>query len=218
MSQLAFSTDDGQSLSRAAEADWIAYGGTISAAETTVVTASNIDTQMAKLRNSDGEFLALWEFSPAPGLALKRAREFGIKVPIIGVEFTAEIARIAGSHAEGYLYASDFFDPKAEDEWPRRFAAAYRAKFGDEPEVYAANYYEGIYIIADLFRRARKAGAADAITGEQLRTALLANPTEPSVYGGNITFRKDGVGLKRIGVFAVKDGKGVFQRFAEVAG
>ena len=44
---------DGQSLQRAADADWKAYGGTISAAETTIVAASNIDTQMAKLRNSD---------------------------------------------------------------------------------------------------------------------------------------------------------------------
>ena len=43
-----------------------------------MVTASNIDTQIAKLRTSDGQFLALWEFSPGPGLALKRAREFGI--------------------------------------------------------------------------------------------------------------------------------------------
>jgi branched-chain amino acid transport system substrate-binding protein len=218
MSELAYSTDDGQSLQRAAEADWKAYGGTVSGAETTIATASNIDTQMAKLRNSDGQFLALWEFSPGPGLALKRAREFGMKVPIIGVEYTAEIAKIAGSHADGYQYASDYFDPNSEDDWPRRFNAAYRAKFGDSPEVYAANYYEGVYILADLYREVRKTGAGPKVTGEQLRAALLANPTMPSVYGGNITFQKDGVGLKKIGVFVVKDGKGVFERFARVGG
>jgi branched-chain amino acid transport system substrate-binding protein len=216
MAQLAYSTDDGQSLERAAEADWAAYGGQVVAVETTVATASNIDTQMAKLRNSGADFLALWEFSPGPGLALKRAREFGFKAPILGVEFTAEIAKIAGAHAEGYLYAADYFDPNAQDEWPRRFAAAYRAKFGDDPEIYAANYYEGIYIVADAIRLARKAGSGDGFTGEQLRAALRANPTMPSVYGGNITFRADGVGLKRIGVLEVKDGKPVFQRYAEL--
>lgn len=218
MSELAFSTDDGQSLQRAADADWKAYGGTISAAETTIVTAGNIDTQIAKLRASDGEFLALWEFSPGPGLALKRAREFGIKLPIIGVEYTAEIAKIAGAHAEGYQYAADFFDPNSPDEWPRRFNAAYKAKYNETPEVYAANYYEGVYIFAALFREARKAANTNAVTGEQLRAALLANPTLPSVYGGTITFRPDGVGLKRIGIFTVKDGSGVFQRFAEISG
>jgi branched-chain amino acid transport system substrate-binding protein len=218
MAELAFATDDGQSLQRAADADWKASGGTVVAAETTVSTASNIDTQIAKLRGGDPEFLALWEFSPGPGLALKRAREFGFKAPIIGVEFTDEIAKIAGSHAEGYLYASDYFDPDAKDDWPRRFAAAYRAKYGAAPEVYAANYYEGIYIIAAAIRLARKAGAGDTVTGEQMRAALRANPTMPSVYGGNITFRPDGVGLKRIGVFEVKDGKPDFQRFADLSG
>ena len=147
---------------------------------------------------------------------MKRAREFGLKVPIIGVEYTAEIAKIAGLHADGYHYSSDYFDPNSKDDWPRRFNAAYRAKFGASPEVYAANYYEGVYILADLYREARKAGAGPNVTGEQLRAALLANPTMPSVYGGNITFRKEGVGLKKIGIFVVKNGTGLFERYAQV--
>ena len=215
MAELAYSTDDGQSLVRTADADWKAYGGEIVGYETTLSTASNIDTQIAKLRTSGADFLALWEFSPSPGLALKRAREFGMTQPIVGVEFTAEIAKVAGEHAEGYQFASDYFNPNAGDPWPQRFAAAYRAKYGDNPEVYAANYYEGIYVIAEAIRRAR-AGGGDYFTGERLAAAIRANPTVPSIYGGNMVFQPDGAGIKRIGIFAVKDGRADFQHFAEL--
>lgn len=215
MSELAFSTDDGQSLTRAGEADWKASGGSIVGYETTLSTASNIDTQIAKLRAGGGDFLALWEFSPGPGLALKRAREVGITVPIIGIEYTAEIQKIAGAHTDGYMFASDYFNPEAADAWPKRFTAAYKAKYGDLPEIYTANYYEGIYIIAEAIRRAR-AGGGNYFTGERLAAALRANPTVPSVYGGNLTFDSEGRGVKRIGIFKVTDGKANFVRYAEL--
>ena len=200
MAQMASSTDDGQSLLRAAEADWKAYGGTIVGTETGLPTASNIDTQMAKLRTAGGDFLAIWEFSPGPGLVLKRAREFGMTQQAIGIEFTAEILKVAGAHAEGYVFATDYFNPEAADPWPQRFAADYRKKYGDNPEVYAANYYEGIYIIAEAIKRAR-AGGGNYFTGERLKQALDASPVVPSVYGGNMTFQPDGTGLKRVGIF-----------------
>jgi branched-chain amino acid transport system substrate-binding protein len=215
MAEMAYSTDDGQSLVHAAEADWKAYGGEVSGYETTLSTASNVDTQMAKLRNSGADFLALWEFSPGPGLALKRAREFGMTQPIIGVEYTAEIQKVSGAHSEGYMFASDYFNPDASDDWPKRFAAAYKAKFGDNPEVYAANYYEGIFVIAEAIRRARAEGG-DYFTGERIAAALRKNPKVPSVYGGELTFDDLGRGVKRIGIFKVVNAAAVFQRYAQL--
>ena len=96
MAVMAASTDEGQSLLRLSRADWEAYGGTIVDVEQALATASNIDTQIAKLRTRKADFLAIWEFFPGPGLVLKRAREFGMKQPIIGVEYTAEIGKVAG--------------------------------------------------------------------------------------------------------------------------
>jgi branched-chain amino acid transport system substrate-binding protein len=139
-----------------------------------------------------------------------------MKQPIIGVEFTAEIAKVAGQNADGFQYASDYFNPNAGDPWPKRFADSYQKKYGDPPEVYAANYYEGIYVIAELIRRARQAGG-DYFKGERLLEAVRANPRVPSVYGGDMVFQPDGTCLKRVGIFDVKDGKGSFGHFAELA-
>jgi branched-chain amino acid transport system substrate-binding protein len=216
MAVMAASTDDGQSLLRAAEADWKAYGGEIVAVEQALSNASNIDTQIAKLRTSNGEFLAVWEFSPGPGLVLKRAREFGMQQPIVGVEFTNEIGTVAGQYAEGYQFSSDYFNPNATDDWPKRFVEAYRKKYNENPEIYAANYYEGIYVIAELIKRARAQGG-DYFKGERLVEALRAKPSVPSVYGGDMVFQPDGTCLKRVGLFTVKDGKAVFQNYADLA-
>jgi len=216
MAIMAASTADGQSLLRVSQADWKAAGGTIVDVEEALSNAGNIDTQIAKLRTGDPDFLAIWEFSPGPGLVLKRARQFGMKQPMIGVEYTAEIAKVAGNYANGYQFASDYFNPDAPDAWPRQFAASYRAKYGANPEVYAANYYEGIYVIAELIRRARRGGGS-YFTGERLRAAALADPKVPSVYGGNLVFKPDGSCLKRVGIFTVANGQAGFQRFAEMA-
>ena len=152
MAVMAASTDEGQSLLRLSKADWEAYGGSIVDVEQALATASNIDTQIAK---------------------------------------------VAGEYAEGYQVASDYFNPEATDVWPNRSATSYKAKYGDSPEVYAANYYEGIYIVAELIRRAK--------------------PSMPSVYGGNITWQPDGTCLKRVGIFTGKDGEAQFQHYAELA-
>lgn len=216
MAIMAASTADGQSLLHMSQADWKDAGGTIVDIEQALANAGNIDTQIAKLRTSDPDFLAVWEFSPGPGLVLKRAREFGMKQPIIGVEYTAEIQKVAGDYANGYQFASDYFNPDAPDAWPRRFAAAYRAKYGANPEVYAANYYEGIYVIAELIRRARQ-GGGNYFTGEKLRAAALADPRVPSVYGGDLVFKPDGSCLKRVGIFTVTNGEAKFQHFAEMS-
>lgn len=216
MAIMAASTADGQSLLHVSQADWKDAGGTVVDVEQALANAGNIDTQIAKLRTSDPDFLAVWEFSPGSGLVLKRAREFGMKQPIIGVEYTAEIQKVAGDYANGYQFASDYFNPDAPDAWPRRFATAYRAKYGANPEVYAANYYEGIYVIAELIRRARQ-GGGNYFTGENLRAAALADPRVPSVYGGDLVFKPDGSCLKRVGIFTVTNGQAKFQHFAEMS-
>src|SRR5260370_35882437 len=56
-----------------------------------------------------------------------------------------------------------------------------------EPDIYAANYYEGTYLIAECIKRARAKGG-DYWNGDALRQALLSGPKFDSVYGGQRGF------------------------------
>ena len=177
--------------------------------------SGNMDTQITKLRASGCDVLALWLFDPDPGLGLKRAREFGMKQMIVGIEYTAQIARVAGPAVEGYQYSSDFFDRNSQEPALKAFNEGYMARYHEPAEFYAANYYEGFRLLAECIRRARAQGG-DYFKGSRLVAALRANPVFPTVFGGDLTFQPNGVALKPIALFAVKDGRGVFQRFVKL--
>jgi branched-chain amino acid transport system substrate-binding protein len=215
LAELTRTTDDGISLEKAANAFWASHGGRVVANEMMTPNANNIDTQMAKLHASGGDVLALWSFDPDPGLGLKRAREFGMKQPIVGIEYTSQIQKIAGPAAEGYSYASDYFDPASQDPGMKTFVTAYEQRYQQPAEFYAANYYDGFKLLVECVRRARAQGG-NYISGKNMVAALRANPTFPTIFGGSLTFEPNGVAQKPIALFTVQNGHGVFQRLVKL--
>lgn len=210
MAQLAWKTDAGDSVVAAVEPSWKANGGEVVASESMEVGAPNIDTQIAKIRASNPDWVALWLFSPDPGLALKKIREFGMQVPVIGIEYNADIQKVGGKYTEGFEYTSDYFTPS--DPWSEQFAKSYEARYGEAPEFYAANYYEDIYVVAEAIRRARAKGG-DYWDGAKLAAAIRENPTFDSVYGGQMTYQDNGVAKKRVALFRVEDAQSNFQSY-----
>jgi len=209
LAQLAWKSDAGESIIAAVEPYWKSKGGTITATEFMEVGAPNIDTQVAKIRASNPDWVGLWLFSPDPGLALKKIREFGLRVPVIGIEYNEDIQKIAGKHSDGYEYTSDYFTPSPEFPWSQQFAENYKKRTGEDPEFYAANYYEAVYVVAEAIRRARTKGG-DYWNGAKLAAAIRENPEFDSVYGGKMVFQENGVAKKRVALFRVKDGKSEF--------
>lgn len=213
MAQLAWKTDAGDSVVAAVEPYWESKGGEVVASESMEVGAPNIDTQIAKIRASNPDWVGLWLFSPDPGLALKKIRQFGMDVPVIGIEYNADIQKVGGKYTEGYEYTSDYFTPT--DPWSKRFAEAYEARFGEAPEFYAANYYEDVYVAAEAIRRARAKGG-DYWNGAKLAAAIRENPTFDSVYGGTMTYQDNGVAQKRVALFRIEGGESHFQHYISV--
>ena len=209
MAQLAWKTDAGESVIASVEPYWKEVGGEVVATEFMEVGAPNIDTQVAKIRASDPDWVGLWLFSPDPGLAMKRIREFGMDVPVIGIEYTDDVQKVGGEALEGYEYTSDYFTPSEEYPWSQQFAENYKERYGEEPEFYAANYYENVYVLAEAIRRAR-ANGGDYWDGAKLAEAIRDNPTFDSVYGGEMTYQDNGVAQKRVALFRVEDGDNVF--------
>jgi branched-chain amino acid transport system substrate-binding protein len=213
MAQLAWKTDAGESIIENVVPFWKEQGGEIAATEYMEVGAPNIDTQVAKIRASDPDWVALWLFSPDPGLALKKIREFGMDVPVIGIEYNEDIQTVAGKHSDGYEYTSDYFKPT--DDWSQQFAQDYEERYGEAPEFYAANYYENVYVLAEAIRRAREEGG-DYWDGAQLAEEIRENPEFDSVYGGKMTYQDNGVAAKNVALFEVRDGEASFVKYIEL--
>lgn len=212
MAQIAWKSDAGESIIEAVEPMWEEAGGEVVATEFMEVGAANIDTQAAKVRASRPDWVALWLFSPDPGLAMKKVREFGVDVPVIGIEYNSDIQEIGGKYMDGYEYTSDYFTPSEEYPWSQDFAKAYEERYGEAPEFYAANYYENVYVLAEAIKRARAEGG-DYWDGAKLAAAIKANPSFDSIYGGSMVYGDNGVAKKRVALFKVEDGESQFVKY-----
>ena len=207
IAQIAGKSEFGDSVIAASYDVAKKLGLEIVAAEQFATDATNIDTQVAKLRAAKPDVILNWPTTPQAGLVVKRVREMGMSQPVISMEWTGEDTKVAGiGNSNGVEVATDYFSPTADNPMGQRFYDEYKKRHGEDPDFYAANYYEGLHVIAELIRRAKKKGG-EYWTGAKLTEALWDDPSFDSVYGGKMTFQKNGVALKRVAILEVTDGQ-----------
>lgn len=215
VAMLHWNDDAGNGVRDFFKAYWSKLGGSVVADEAHPVGATDMTTQIAKIKQARPDALLLWQWGKDIGVAVKQARDLGYTGPIMGVEYTPDAAKIAGPAMDGMEYVTDYFNPQGDDRWTREFAGAYKKKFGDDPEIYGANYYEGVYILAALIRQAKKKGG-EYWQGDRLRDVLREVRSFPSVYGGTVDFQEDGTSLKRVALFEVKATQPAFRKFIDI--
>jgi branched-chain amino acid transport system substrate-binding protein len=89
-------------------------------------------------------------YTPAALIAMQ-AKEVGLTdVEYIGMDgiYASDLISIAGEDAEGIM-AGGFFHPDSPVAEAASFIAAYREKWGEDPEGYGANAYDIVYMIAE---------------------------------------------------------------------
>jgi branched-chain amino acid transport system substrate-binding protein len=137
---------------------------------------------------------------PATGI-VTQARELGLRQPIIGGNGfnTPVLIQNAGPAAEGVIVGAAWnqasTNPKSQE-----FLRAYKAKFNQDPDQFAAQAYAGVYILADAVKRA---GSADRAA---LRTALTQTRDLDTVLG-RFSFNEKRDAVHPAVVQIIKDGK-----------
>src|SRR5260370_29569411 len=121
MAVLHWKNDAGDNIVRAVQPMWEKGGGSIVAVAAVPQGATHMDTQIAKVRASNPDSGARWMFTPEVGIAVKRLRELGMNQPLIGVEYTANDAKIAREHGEAYLFINNYFHPSPHFPSPHQF-------------------------------------------------------------------------------------------------
>jgi branched-chain amino acid transport system substrate-binding protein len=142
-------------------------------ASVTKVSAANPDGIVLVSYNSDGALIA------------QQLRAQGIRTPIIAdaAVFSPEFLALGGDAVEGVYTSSEFFpgDPRPEVQ---RFVTAYKAKYNEDPDLFAAIAYDAIGILAAAIRE----GGA---TRQGIHDGLGKIHDIPSVIYGKLTFDAD---------------------------
>lgn len=174
------------------------------------VGATNLSSQLARIKARDPELLVVGSYGNDVGYIIQQTRRLGLDIPIIGNEWTPDSAEIAGEAMEGYTVIMDRFDPASEDPEGQPFVSAYNEEYGEDPEFYGANYYDLVrYVIPDLVSMAVEAGedpTAKGVLVQQMESAVEQEHPFKTVYGESMVFNADGTVNKPAAVFEVRDG------------
>lgn len=196
----------------------ISGGGKIVHTEIHEVGITDFSTVVARVKASNPDAIITYSFGNDTGYQVKQFRQSGVNVPIFGVEFTDQAAKIAGKTYDTYQFGGDYYDVNNNgNPWNKYFAAAVKQAYHETAEFYGANYYEMTFIMWDLIRRTIKAGGNPG-SSTDLQKQLVKKPTFKSLYGGGkgkvglMTFDlKDHSISKPMGVFKVKNGVPVLE-------
>ncbi|MEV5516243.1 ABC transporter substrate-binding protein [Streptomyces flaveolus] len=173
-----------------------------------VVTTDQKDFSAAltTIRSKKPQVIFLGSEEVEAGLIVKQARDLGITVPFAGAapQGTPVFIDTAGKKAaEGTIvsspYLSNDISPAAQ-----KFAAAYKAAYGEEAELHGAKAYDGANILLTALKN------SDVATGKKLADAIRATAYDGLL--GKFEFGPDGVGITKTTIGVIRDGKLVEQK------
>lgn len=195
-------------LTKAFRESFSQLGGTIVGDEEVYqVGDMTFSEQLTRIQAANPEVLFVSSFAPEAPLLMKEAREMGIESVFLGSDgwddgdkFFTTLSDNAS--LEGSYYTTSFNDQSAPGA--QKFAAAYMAMFGSEPDGTALSGYDAMRILAIAIEAA---GSTDAVA---VRDAIQA--ITDYAGGANIArfnAARHAIRIKGVKVWTIRDGQRV---------
>ncbi len=129
-------------------------GGRITLIETFEQDATDFRTQLTKIKGNNADAIFFAGFAKETGRMLLQAKELGLDKHIFAHQTaeSPEVIDIAGEAANGVIFASSQLPPE-ESNAIKLFHDSYKAKFGTEPQNYAANTYDAAMIVLNSIKK-----------------------------------------------------------------
>jgi ABC-type branched-subunit amino acid transport system substrate-binding protein len=114
---------------------------------------TNFDAQLERIENSNPDAVVLWGNALEMGLILNRMRELGMDYPVFASDRAVNplFIETAGENANGIVTTCQY-NPMADNAKLKEFQKKYKARFGQEPDVFAAHAYDGMNITIDAIQ------------------------------------------------------------------
>lgn len=162
----------------------VAEGGTIVANEQHEVGLKDFGQIIAKLQSARPDVIWIFEQGGDNATFMKALRRAGVTAPVVSSETGGEeVCKLAPKEFDTVIALGENYDPANPNPFNAQFVKEYQAAYGKNPDIFAANYYEEMFVFWELVKRVI-ADKGDPTSGEELQKALAADPTFKSVYGG----------------------------------
>ncbi len=213
---IIYNQDDSYStgIYNAFKAKWAELGGTVSADTSFGKDTSDFSAQVTKIADSDAEFIFMPIYAEKASQIAVTANSKNVKLPMVGCDgIDGILSYLEGDSAkmvEGMIYLTPFIasDP---DEKIQKFVKDYKAKYKMDPDQFAADAYDAIYVIKAALEKADIKDAS--LDAKALGEKLVPVMTQISVDGltGKMSFTAEGEPNKDAKVAKIVNGAYVAQ-------
>lgn len=180
----------------------VVYQGTF-----TADTASDFSVQLAAAQTAGADLVFLPIYYQPASVIFSQAKAMGYAPTFFGVDGMDGILDMPGfdvSLAEGLVLMTPFC---ATVESSKSFVDAYVAAYGTTPNQFAADAYDGVYIVKEALE---KAGCTADMSNEEICDALVSVMTSlkfTGLTGTDMTWNTEGQVSKAPTAYVVKDGQ-----------
>lgn len=189
-------TDYGKGLATASAAFIKEKGGEV-ITETYSIGDTDFYAQLTKVKNYEPDAIIICGNLSEGSQITRQIKELGIKAQLYGYGGLSsyDYNNIAGGSNEG-LIATSYFESNSPNPLAQNFVKAYKAKFGVDPDMFAAAIYEAVYIAKAAMEKMSDQKDIASFRSE-LRNALAATKDLPGVQGPT-TFDSKGQAVKQV--------------------
>lgn len=177
------------------------YKGEIVAEETFQSGDKDFQAALTKLKDKGFDAVVMPGYYTETGLITKQAREMGIDKPILGPDGFADakfIESAGAANTNNVFYVSGYSTKVELSDQAKAFVEAYKKKYGEEPNMFAALAYDSVNMIAEAAKGAKSSKEV---------AANLAKLTDFEGVTGKMTIDEKHNPVKSAIMVGLKDGK-----------
>lgn len=197
---LYINNEYGAGISRVFRQKYEEMGGEVVIEESYEQDTQDFRAQLSKVKAANPDATYIVGYNEL-GQLLKQAKEIGLKTRFLSTVMfeDPDILNVAGGAAEGVIYSSRAYDPNSSAENVSEFVDAFKAAYGQEPDIFAALSFDAMNILA----LAMKDGGT---TADGVKLALYNIKNYPGVVG-TTSFDQNGDVVQEALIKTVKDGE-----------
>ncbi len=180
----------------------------VSAEAFTADSKTDFTVQLQKAKDAGAELVFLPVYYTEASLILTQANGMGFAPMFFGCDGLDGLLNVEGfdtSLAEGVMLLTPFA-ADSDDELTQKFVAAYKEAYGDTPNQFAADAYDGMYAIKAAIE---KSGVTPDMSASDICDAMEVAMTEISIdglTGEGMTWTADGEPNKAPKAVKITDG------------
>lgn len=209
---LYIKNDYSQGLAEGFKSAYESAGGKVVSEETGLQGDKDFKTQLTKIKAANPEAIYLPNYVAEIEQCLDQIKQLGISAKILSSDgfSNPEVLSVSGANANGVVFSGP--EESAKSAKTTAFEAAYRTKWGEDPDAFSLNSYDAANLIMDAVQAAYdKAGETDGkalkLDRDVIRSYIAGTKGYEGV-SGSITFASsNGDVIKNIGISTVENQK-----------